>query len=72
VIFTGRAPRPRHKQHTSLLTVISRIVTAIRLRRVRACSRQQLRELNDHMLRDIGLRRGDVGYKFPKPFWYCD
>jgi uncharacterized protein YjiS (DUF1127 family) len=29
-----------------------------------------LRELSDHMLRDIGLRREDVGYKFPKLFWH--
>jgi uncharacterized protein YjiS (DUF1127 family) len=52
--------------------VISRIVTAIRLWRVRARSRQQLRALSDHLLTDIGLRREGMGYEFPKPFWPCD
>jgi uncharacterized protein YjiS (DUF1127 family) len=52
--------------------VISRIITPIRLWRVRARSRQQLRELSDHLLKDIGLRREDVGYEFPKPFWPCE
>jgi uncharacterized protein YjiS (DUF1127 family) len=35
-------------------------------------SRQKLRELSEHLLKDIGLRREDVGYKFQKPFWHCD
>ena len=46
------------------------IVAAIRRWRERAHSRQQLRELNDHMLRDIDLRREDLGYEFPMPFWH--
>jgi uncharacterized protein YjiS (DUF1127 family) len=52
------------------LAAIRMIVAAIRRRRERARSRQQLRELNDYMLRDIGLRREDVGYEFPEPFWH--
>jgi len=35
-------------------------------------SRQQLRELNDHLLKDIGLRRGDLGFEAPKPPWHRD
>jgi len=31
-----------------------------------------VRELSDHLLKDIGLRREDVGYEFPKPFRPCD
>jgi uncharacterized protein YjiS (DUF1127 family) len=54
------------------LSAIRRIVAAIRLWRERARSRQQLHELSDRMLRDIGLRREDVGYQFPKPFWHRD
>ena len=57
-------------RHIAVPTRIRRIVAAIRRRRERARSRQQLRELSDHMLRDIGLRREDVGYKFPKLFWH--
>src|SRR5262249_50394416 len=40
--------------------VIRRIVAAIRLWRERVRSQQQLRELSDHMLKDIGLRREDT------------
>jgi uncharacterized protein YjiS (DUF1127 family) len=67
-----RVPRRAEMKHFPLLSVIRRIVAAIRLWRRRARSRQQLRELDDRLLKDIGLRREDVGYEFPKPFWHCD
>jgi uncharacterized protein YjiS (DUF1127 family) len=35
----------------------------------RARQRRQLRSLSDHMLRDIGLGRGDVEAEISKPFW---
>jgi uncharacterized protein YjiS (DUF1127 family) len=35
----------------------------------RARQRRQLRTLNDHMLRDIGLTRADVLAESSKPFW---
>jgi uncharacterized protein YjiS (DUF1127 family) len=35
----------------------------------RARQRRQLRELNDHMLRDIGLTRADAWAESDKPFW---
>jgi uncharacterized protein YjiS (DUF1127 family) len=57
-------------RHIAVPTGIRRIMAAIRLWRGRARSRQQLRGLNNHLLRDIGLRREDVGYEFPKPFWH--
>jgi uncharacterized protein YjiS (DUF1127 family) len=53
-------------------TVIRRIVAAIGLWCARARSRQELRELSEHLLKDIGLRREHVGYQFPKPFWRSD
>jgi uncharacterized protein YjiS (DUF1127 family) len=31
-----------------------------------------LRVLSDHMLKDIGLRRVNVGYEFRKSFWHYD
>ena len=67
ITHTTRRARNRH---IAPLAAIRLIVAAIRQRRGRARSRQQLRELSDHMLRDIGHRREDVGYKFPKPFWH--
>lgn len=35
----------------------------------RARQRQQLLELSDHMLRDIGLTRADAWAEADKPFW---
>ena len=56
----------------SPLVAIRRIVSAIRLWRARARSRQELCELSKHMLSDIGLRRVDVGYGLSDTFWPCD
>lgn len=35
----------------------------------RARQRRQLRELSDHMLRDIGVTRADAWAESEKPFW---
>lgn len=35
----------------------------------RARQRRQLGRLSDHMLKDIGLNRGDVEAEVAKPFW---
>ena len=72
--FTERVPPSAETRGVSPLPAIRRIVAAIwRWRsRARAHSRQQLRELSDHLLKDIGLRREAVGCEFPKPFWPCD
>jgi uncharacterized protein YjiS (DUF1127 family) len=35
----------------------------------RARQRRQLRELSDHMLRDIGLTQADAWAESEKPFW---
>jgi len=68
------SPAPRRTKTSDLapLTAIGRIVAAIRLWRGRARGRQQLRALDDRLLKDIGLNREDVGYEFPRPFWHCD
>jgi uncharacterized protein YjiS (DUF1127 family) len=70
--LTGRAPPRAETGHIALLTAIRRIVAAIRVRRGRARSRQQLRELDDHLLKDIGLKREAAGHEFPKPLWHWD
>ena len=31
-----------------------------------------LLQLDDHLLKDIGLRRVKVRYEFPTPFWHRD
>ena len=35
----------------------------------RARQRRELRQLSDHMLKDIGLTRADVEAEAAKPFW---
>jgi uncharacterized protein YjiS (DUF1127 family) len=70
--LTGRTPRRARTRHSAVLNPIRQAVAGIRLWCARARSRQELRELSDHMLKDIGLRREDVGYEFPKPFWHCN
>ena len=37
-----------------------------------AVGRERRAELSERMLRDIGLRREDVGYRFPTRVWHCD
>lgn len=76
-VLVGAPPptgRPRRGETTEItpLGAIRRLVAAIRQWHGHARLRQELRELSDHLLRDIGLRREDVGYQFPKPFWYRD
>ena len=70
--FSERLPPRAEPRGVSPLPVIRRIVAAIRLWRARARSRQELCELSEHMLSDIGLRRVDVGYGFPEALWYRD
>ena len=69
VALMGPSRRRTETRHIALLTAIRRIVAAIRLWRGRARSRQQLRELGDCMLDDIGLRQEELGYEAAKPFW---
>ena len=72
VLFFDRAPPPLWASPEAPLTAIHRIATAIRVRWARGRSRRQLRELNDHLLKDIGLRRGDLGFEAPKLPWHRD
>jgi uncharacterized protein YjiS (DUF1127 family) len=70
--FTGWPARRGETRHIAPLAAIRRIVVAMRLWRERARARQQLRQLNDHLLRDVGLRREHLGYESTEPFWHCD
>ena len=70
--FTEWLPHRAGTRRIAPLAALHRIAAAIRLRRERDRSRQQLRELNDHLLKDIGLRREDLGFEAPKPPWHRD
>jgi uncharacterized protein YjiS (DUF1127 family) len=70
--FSGHdhwAPDRSERGHAAPLAALRWIAAAIRLWRRRTRSRQQLRELNDHLLKDIGLSREAASYEAAKPFW---
>jgi uncharacterized protein YjiS (DUF1127 family) len=67
-VLIGQSRRRTEPKPIAPLTVIRRIVAAVRLWCGRARSRHQLRELSDYMLDDIGLRREELGYEPTKPF----
>jgi uncharacterized protein YjiS (DUF1127 family) len=69
---TGRTPLRRETRNIPILRAIRRIFSVIRPWRRRAHSRQQIGKLSDHVLKDIGLRREDVGYEFPRPLCHWD
>jgi uncharacterized protein YjiS (DUF1127 family) len=70
--FTERVPPNAETRGIPSFSAIRRMVSAIRLWRARAHSRQELCELSDHQLSDVGLRRQGAGYEFRKPFGPCD
>jgi uncharacterized protein YjiS (DUF1127 family) len=72
LLLAGRERHRAETRHIVPLTAIRRVVAAIRRWREHTRSRQQLRALDDHMLQDIGLKREDVGFEFPKPLWHWD
>jgi uncharacterized protein YjiS (DUF1127 family) len=67
-----RLPDRVTRDHIAPLAVIRGIFAVIRLRRSRVRSRQQLKELDSHLLKDIGLERGAVDYTTPRPEPYWD
>ena len=49
--------------------VFHALVVQILIWHERSRQRRDLAQLSDHMLRDIGLSRGDVWAEREKPFW---
>jgi uncharacterized protein YjiS (DUF1127 family) len=62
-------PSAKSDRFTACLRAIRRIPHLVWLWLVRVQSRRDLAMLSDHMLRDIGLTRGDVERELMKPFW---
>jgi uncharacterized protein YjiS (DUF1127 family) len=69
-----RAPERATTDHIAPLAMIRRILAAMRLPCGRVRSRQQLKELDNHLLTDIGLGREAVDYTSPRPelHWHWD
>jgi uncharacterized protein YjiS (DUF1127 family) len=53
----------------ALFTAACRVPRIVSMWHERIASRHALVNLNDHVLRDIGLSRADVEREFMKPFW---
>jgi uncharacterized protein YjiS (DUF1127 family) len=70
--FKERVARRAETRSGAPLSAIWQIAAAIRLWHQRARSRQQLGQLSDHLLKDIGHRREDVAYEFLIPFRHRD
>ena len=67
-----RAPDRAATDHIAPVAAIRRILAAIRLRRGRVRSRQQLREFDNHLLKDIGPGREAVDYTTQRLELYWD
>jgi uncharacterized protein YjiS (DUF1127 family) len=72
---TERSPRtalPRARRRAmrpALRQGLSRVFAALREWRQRSRSRAELARLDERMLRDIGVTRGDVWREINQPFW---
>ena len=67
-----RVPDRATADRITPLAMIRRILAFMRLRRGRGRSRQELKELDNHLLRDIGLGREAIDYTSPRPEMYWD
>ncbi len=66
--FIVARPRPRSNAK-SRLNILSTSITATEAWLVRRRGWQDLSELDDHLLQDIGISREDALWKAGKPFW---
>jgi len=62
--------RPRHHSTVAALSdAWSNVAATLREWRRRAHDRTELARLDNRMLQDIGLSRGDAEFLINKPFW---
>jgi uncharacterized protein YjiS (DUF1127 family) len=61
--------RPRQAALEALGDAAHWVMATLREWRRRISEREQLAMLDDRMLRDIGLTRGDAEFLINKPFW---
>ena len=71
----GRLPRtapqgmPRRISPRTLRHVLGLVLDTLKQWQQRRRERAELARLDDRMLRDIGITRGDVWQEINKPFW---
>jgi len=64
-----RGPFSHHRQQRAAGYLAGRVLETLREWRRRARDRAELANLDDSMLKDIGLSRGDAEFLSNKPFW---
>jgi uncharacterized protein YjiS (DUF1127 family) len=64
-----RGRSPQRNAVLALIDVANHVVATLREWRRRSRDRARLAELNDRMLKDIGLTRTDAEFLINKPFW---
>src|SRR5690348_5980055 len=72
VAIHWHATRDRPSQRNALLALSdagNHVVATLRVWRRRSRDRSRLAELDDRMLKDIGLTRTDAEFLINKPFW---
>ena len=62
-------PRPLDISLKGLSALIVNAMDTVLDWQDRARQRHRLGEMDDHLLRDIGLSRADLEYEAAKPFW---
>jgi uncharacterized protein YjiS (DUF1127 family) len=67
IVNSGFLGLGRIEQHPS--PRFARILDTVAAWRIRRAERRQLRQLDDAILRDLGLGSGDVEREAAKPFW---
>ena len=68
-VATLQGPVVATHQGNPLIKFFTRILDNIWLWQQRAQQRHHLQQLNDTMLKDIGLTRADIAAEAAKPFW---
>lgn len=68
-VATLQGPVAATNQGNPLIKFFTRILDNIWLWQQRAQQRYHLQQLNEAMLKDIGLTRADIESEVAKPFW---
>lgn len=61
--------QPRPVLRASMIAWIGRAVSIVSVWNLRARQRRELRELDDAILRDVGISRAEANFRADKPFW---
>lgn len=65
----GAAGRDLAAPFSTIGRLAARLIEVLLQWQDRAIQRRRLGQLNERMLRDIGLDRADIRYEIDKPFW---